>query len=397
VSATAERRTWFGLWPRRAEERVLSRANVPAVMLQPSVAGIPMSAEAALRIVDVFACVRLLAEAAATLPLVAYRRTGLGRERAEGRLSALLDRPAPATTQANLVAQLVGCLALRGNCFLGKYRNREGEVEQLGVLPPDRVQVEIKGGAPRYTLTRDDGRQTVHDSSDVVHLRGLSLDGVVGLSPIAQAREALGLAATLEQHASALFANGSTPKGVLTVAAGPGNEDLLENLRAGFELRHGGPKNAGRVAVLSGEIKFTPVSVTPADAQFVAQRKLSTVEIARLFRIPPHMVGGEAGNSLTYSTTELEAAHFLRFSLAPWLVVVEQALTADADLCPNGSSLYVEFLTDALLRADSKTRADVYTAALNPQTGWMTREEVRRLENLPAERPVAVVPEREAA
>jgi HK97 family phage portal protein len=369
---------------RTGEDRALTRENVPAVMLAGTVAGVPINAEAALRIVDVLACVRLLAETASTLPLISYRRLADGgRERYDGALHDLLDRPSPATTQANLIAQTVGCLALRGNAFWGKYRADGGEIEQIAVLPNDRVTVQIRGGLPFYTLTHLDGRQTTHGQSDVLHFRGLSMDGVVGLSPIAQCREALGLAASLRDHASALFANGAAPRGILTVPGGPGEDDHMKALALAWEARHQGGANAGRVAVLTGDVAFTPISLSPADAEFVSQRKLSSTEIARLFRVPPHLIGAEAGNSLTYSNVESEGLDFLRFSLAPWLTVVEQGVAVDPDLSPPG--VFVEFLRDAMLRADSKTRADVYATALDPQKGWMRRDEVRRLENLPPE------------
>lgn len=383
MSAVVERRTWFGLGKPRIEERALTRANVPAVMLQSTVAGVTVTPATALQLVDVLAAVRLLAETASTLPLIAYRRSGDGRERTEGRPASLLKRPSPGNTQANLVAQLVGSLALRGNAFLGKYRNGDGVIEQLGMLPPDRIEVELKGGMPFYTLTSDRGRRTVHGPTDILHFKGLSVDGLVGLSPIGQAREALGLARALAEQASAMVANDATPLGVLAVPVGPGTEDLIENLRKGWEDRHRGARNAGRVAVLAGDIKFNAVSLSPVDSEFVAQRKLSTQEIARLFRVPAHLIGGEAGTSMTYSNLETEAAAFVKFSLAPWLTVIEQGISADDDLCGDG--VWVEFLLDGLLRADSSTRATVYTAALDPITGWMSRDEVRRLENLPAE------------
>lgn len=122
------------------------------------------------------------------------------------------------------------------------------------------------------------------------------------------------------------------------------------------------------------------MSLTPEDAQFLGQRELSAREVARLFRVPPWMIGAGDGGSMTYSNVEQQAQAFVTFSLRPWLVLIEQAITADVDLCPPG--IYVEFLLDALMRGESKTRAEVYTAALNPETGWMTRDEVRRLENL---------------
>jgi HK97 family phage portal protein len=366
----------------RAEERMLTRENVPGVMLQTTIAGQPVTPDTALRLVDVLACVRLLAESASILPLHAYRKGNAGRQRVEGGITELLERPASGTTQANFIAQLVGSLAMRGEAFIGKFR-RAGELVQLGLLPVDRMEVEIKNGEPVYTLTSDKGERTRHTTADVVHVRGLSIDGVRGLSPIAYAREALGLASALTEHASALFANNAAPLGVLTVPPGPAQGDVMENLKTGFEARHKGSENAGRVAVLAGEIKFEAVSITPSDAEFVATRKLSSTEIARLFRVPPYLIGAESGDSLTYSNVEQEGINFLRFSLAPHLRVIEQAISADADLTPPGA--YWEFVTEAILRTDALTRSEVYGRALDPSTGWMRRDEVRELEDLPPE------------
>jgi len=135
--------------------------------------------------------------------------------------------------------------------------------------------------------------------------------------------------------------------------------------------------------VMAGEVEFLPISMPADDAQFLEQRKLSATEIARVFRVPPWMIGADAGSSMTYANVEQQALAFVTYSLRPWLILIEQALAADPDLCPPG--VYVEFLLDALLRADSATRSEVYARALDPITGWMSREEVRRLENLPAE------------
>jgi len=384
-TATSERRGW--LRRRGGEDRALTRSNVPAVMLgEPSLAGVALNERTALQLVDVLACVRVIAETASTLPLVGYRRVTGGRERLQGgRLVELLGRPAPAVTQGAFVGQLVQSLATRGNAWIGKFRNGDGVIEQLGVLPAEGVQVEIKGGLPLYTLTRPDGRQTTHGTEDVLHVRmPLTLDGVLGLSPIAQAREALGLARALSEQASATVGNGSTPLGVLTVAAGPAQDDLIENLRKGWEDRHRGSRNAGRVAVVAGDINFAAVSLSPADAQFVEQRRLSTAEVARLFRVPPWMIGAESGDSLTYSTVEGQSRAFLTYTLAPYLAAIEQSISGDPDLCA-GPNVYAEFLRDAILQADTLARAQTYAIALDPELGWMTRAEVRALENLPPE------------
>ena len=369
------------------EDRALPQAAVPSPpSLLAAAPGSPvLTAEAALRIGDVWACVRVLADAAASVPLIAYRHTDAGRVRAGGRTAELLDRPAPATTQAGLIGQAIAHLNLYGNCYIGKFRDRDGRVDTLGLLHPDRVTPELRAGQPVYTVNDGRGRQSEHGVDDVLHVRApLSLDGLAGLSPIRQCRVALGLADGLAEHAAAFFRNGARPSGVLSVPGIAGNDTtVMQALRDQLTETHAGARNAHKVAVLSGELTWTALSGPLDDLQFVEQRRLSTADVARIFRIPPWMVGADSGDSLTYSNTEQQALSFVTYSLRPWLVVLEQAITADADLCSGG--LYVEFLLDALLRADSKTRADVYTQALNAETGWLTRAEVRRMENLPAE------------
>lgn len=350
-------------------------------MLRSTAAGYPVTPEKAIELVDVFACVRLIAESAAILPLKAYRRTANGRVASDGRLAAVLDRPAPGTTACNLIATTVGSLALRGNAYWGLYR-RGGEVEHIGVLSPDRVDVTLVNGEPRYRLTNDRGEQTEHTTADILHFKTLSLDGLTGLSPIAQMRETLGASGALAEFNSSMWANSATPRGVLTVPSGSQKEQIDE-LRSSFEARHRGSTRAGQIAVLAQEVTFSPISLTPSDAEFIASRKMATQEVARIFKIAPHLIGGEAGTSLHYSTTELDSLSFLKLTLSPYLVCVEQAITASEELC--GEREYVEFLTDALLRTDSHTRAQVYALALDPDRGWLTRAEVRQLENRPAE------------
>lgn len=337
----------------------------------------------ALQVGDVWACVKVLADAAASVPLIAYRRLDSGRVRlSSGKLAGLLDRPAPATTQANLIAQMVGHLTLFGNTFLGKFRDGGGRLEQLGMLHPDQVRVELVNGVPLYTVTGPKGKQSRHGPDDIVHIKAMSTDGLVGLSPIKQCRTALGLSAGLGDHALAFFQHGGRPSGILTLPQGSG-KDAVSSLAMQAEGRHGGAKNAHRIAVITGEVDWKQISGPLDDLQFVEQRKLSTAEIARVFRVPPWMIGASSGDSMTYSNVEQQQLAFVTHSLRPWLVVIEQAISADSDLCPG--SVYVEFLLDSLLRADSKTRAEVYTAALDPITGWMRRDEVRRLENLDPE------------
>lgn len=330
---------------------------------------------------DVWACVRALADAAASCPLIAYRRSDDGRRRASGRTAELLRAPAEGTTQAAFVATVMTHLLLYGNSYVGKYRDGNGRVEQLLTIPPDRVTVERRRGRIVFTVADEAGRISERSLKDVVHVKALSTDGLAGLSPIRQMRLALELNGAVREAATGLFVNGGRPSGILKMS-GAGSQDQLEQLRAAWSAKHTGDRQGG-IAVMSGDVEFTAVSMPADDAEFVAARKLSAAEVARCFRIPPWMIGAEGGDSMTYSNTESQALAFVVFSLQPWLRAIEQALTADRDLF--GPSAFAEFLIDGLLRADSKTRAEVYTAALHPQTGWMRRDEVRRLENLEPE------------
>lgn len=375
-----------------AEDRALTRQNVPATMLSAPPGG-SVTPTTALADANVWACVRCLADAAASLPLHVYRRTEGGRERVENPTAELLRRPAPATTTANLIGQLVAHLCLWGNAYAGLFRDSTGRVDQLALLAPERVRPEIKGGRPRYTLTGLQGEQSVHGTDDIIHIKALTTDGLVGLSPVRQCRVALGLSQQLAEHASTFFANDATPRGVLKVQRFGDAEAQVAELRESWNARHAGTQNAHRIAVVSGEVDFSAVSLPPEDAQLLESRQFSAQETARIFRVPPSMIGAPTGDSLTYGNREQDALHFATYSLRPHLVAIEQALSASTDLFPRNA--YCEFALDALLRADSKTRAEVYRMALDPLTGWMDRDEVRRLENLPAEGgPTAPEPQR---
>jgi len=370
---------YFGLGAgRKAEERTLTAQNVPAPMLSSPPGAV--TPNGALAITDAYACVRALADAAASLPVHVYRRTEAGRSRIEGNTAELLRRPAPATTTADLIGQLVAHLNLHGNAYLGKFRDGSGRVDQLALLHPERVVPEIKAGRPRYTVSGPKGEKSVHGIEDIIHVKGLSTDGVAGLSPVRSCAVALGLSDRLAKHAATFFENDATPRGLLRLNQFGAPEAQAEAIRTGWESKHRGAANAHRIAVVTGEVEFTPISMSPDDAQFLQQRQLSATEVARIFRVPPWLIGASGGDSMTYSNTESQALAFVTYSLRPWLVAIEQALSADEDLFPG--PLYAEFVMDALLRADSSTRAAVYTLALDPVTGWMDRDEVRRLENL---------------
>lgn len=338
-----------------------------------------VTAQSALAIADVWAVVRVLADAASSLPLHAYRRAGAGRERVtSGKLVDLLDRPGPATSQADFVSSLMSHLAVWGNGYLAKYRSGD-EIVQIGTLPPERVQPEVVGGRARYRYSPPRGPQQVLTEADVVHVKGLAVDGVTGLSAVQQAARVIGLSDELVRHALAFFERGTErPAGVLQVPPGM-SSDAMDRLSEALKAT-GRPHG---VMLIDAESKYHELAGRLDDSQFVEQRRLAAQEIARVFRIPPHMIGAPSADSMTYSNVEQESIEFVRYSLTPWLRRIELAISNDADLCFQRQ--YVRFETDALLRSDAKTRAEVYEKALDPITGWMTRDEVRRLEDLEPE------------
>jgi HK97 family phage portal protein len=358
--------------------------NPPGVGLWDAASSSRTTPANVLSIADAFACVRALSDAAASLPLIAYRRRTAGaRERLDGgELAALLTRPAPGSTQSALIGSIMAHLNLYGNAYIGKFR-RAGSIVQLGLLHPDAIVPEVVAGEPRYSYSPGRGERQTLTSRDLIHVRGISTDGIAGLSPVRQARTILGLSSKLAGHADSFFSNDATPRGILKLQRFGDVDAQVESLRTAFEAQHAGLENAHRVAVVSGEVDFQALGMPLDDAQFLEQRKLSAVEVARIFRVPPWMIGADSGDSMTYANVEQQALAFVTYSLRPWLIAIEQAISADDDLA--GGRTYVEFLLDGLLRADARTRSEVYTRALDPVTGWMNRDEVRRLENLEPE------------
>jgi len=381
VNLQAKRRGWSWLG-REAEDRALPAADVqPAFPSLTTGAPLNVTTANALRVSDAFACIRVLADGISTLPLHAYRRTATGRQPAgdNARVVQLLKRPAPGSTSVDLVSQIVVHLNVYGEAFVGKYRS-DGEIAQLGLLPPETVQVELRGQRVVYLLDTVKGR-TEHGPDDILHIKSMSADGLRGMSPVTQCRVALGLSSSLQQSAKVFTEQGSKPTGILTTKVG--NREAILGLAEQWDYAHGGVENMHRVAVLSGDVKFEPIAFSADDSQFLQQRELSAREVARIFRVPAWAIDAPTGDSLTYANVTEQSRALATYSLRPVAVRIEAAISNDADLCPGGT--YVQFDFDGLLRSAPEQRAQQYTAALNPETGWMRREEVRVLEDLPPE------------
>jgi HK97 family phage portal protein len=347
--------------------------------------GSPIAPAAALAIADVWAAVRVLSDAASSLPLHVYRRTEAGRERVtSGKLVSLLDRPGPGITQADLVSTLMAHAVIWGSAYLAKFREA-GEVSQLGLIHPERIRPELDNGRLRFRYDPPQGPQRMLTEADVVHVKGLSVDGLNGLSAVQQASRVIGLSDELVKHALSYFTirdDGGIhrPAGVLRLGTpgmfSPEGVDRYREDMRNVSRAHG-------ILVIEGDAEYLPIAQNLDDSQFVQQRQLVATEIARCFRLPPHMIGAPSSDSMTYSNVEQESIEFVRYSLTPWLRRVELAISNDPDLAFQRQ--YVRFETDSLLRSDASTRAEVYSKALDPITGWMSRGEVRELEDLEPE------------
>lgn len=339
----------------------------------------PGTVEDACGIDAVWACIRAISDAVSTLPLIVYR--GSSRERAEGTQSWVLlhDRPHPLLTASEFTGLLAAHLAGWGNAFVHKGRVDGGLV--LWPVHPSLVDVvvgEVGGRLDvRYRVRSPGGSRTLElTPGEMVHVRGFGFDGVLGLSPIGVHRQALAGARAEQTWHTELMASSARPAGVLSVPQ-PLTPEARQRLLEQWQARFAG--RPGQIAVLDGDLRFQPLAVNPADAQFVQLRNFTLAQVARIFRVPPSVIGAPSGDSLTYSTTETEGLAFLQRCLLPYLRRIEQALNRDPDIVSPG--LRCEFLVDGLLRADARTRADVYRTLLD--AGVLTVDEVRERENLP--------------
>lgn len=345
-----------------------------------SASGISVTPDSAMRIAAVYASVRVLAESVAQLPLILYRRLpNGGKERAmDHPLSYLLhDAPNSYQTSFEWREMLQGHLALRGNAFA--YINRVGkEVRELLPLHPGNVSVKQDDNWNlTYTAQMKSGSSSDYRQDRILHLRGLSSDGIVGLSPVQLFREAMGLSLATERHGAKMFSNGARIGGLLK-HPGKLSDDGAKRLKDSFEATYGGVENAYKTALLEEGLTWEHVGMTNEDAQFLDTRKFQRSEIASIFRVPPHMIGDL--DKATFSNIEQQSLEFVMFSLAPWLKRWETALNKSLLRPEERQEFFFEFLVEGLLRGDFKTRVEGYASGL--QQGWLCPNEVRERENL---------------
>ena len=341
----------------------------------------------AMQTTAVYACVRILAEAIAGLPLHVYRyRMDGGKERIpQHPLYYLLhDEPNPEMTSFVFRETLMSHLLLWGNAYAQIVRNGRGQAVALYPLLPSKMEVSrAANGELVYTYYRDydesglnpKGGYVTLRKDDVLHIPGLGFDGLIGYSPIAMAKNAIGMSLATEEYGASFFANGANPGGVLEH---PGVIKDIQRVKDSWNSAYQGSGNAHRVAVLEEGMKFQAIGIPPEQAQFLETRKFQINEIARIFRVPPHMVGDLEKSS--FSNIEQQSLEFVKYTLDPWVVRWEQSLQQSLILPSEKTSLFIKFNVDGLLRGDYQSRMNGY--AVGRQNGWMSANDIRELEDM---------------
>lgn len=350
-------------------------------------AGKMVNERTAMQTTAVYACVRILAEAIAGLPLHVYRyRSDGGKERIPFHplYHLLHDEPNPEMTSFVFRETLMSHLLLWGNAYAQVVRNGRGQAIALYPLLPNKMEVSrASNGELVYTYYRDvdesginpKGGYVTFRKDEVLHIPGLGFDGLIGYSPIAMAKNAIGISLATEEYGAAFFANGANPGGVLEH---PGVIKDIQRVKDSWNSAYQGSGNAHKVAVLEEGMKFQAIGIPPEQAQFLETRKFQINEIARIFRVPPHMVGDLEKSS--FSNIEQQSLEFVKYTLDPWVVRWEQSLQQALLLPSEKTTLFIKFNLDGLLRGDYQSRMNGY--ATGRQNGWMSANDIRELEDM---------------
>ena len=379
MSATLRERVSHWWLERRARKSIPAFERLSVLWGGTSQAGVAVNAQTAMQSAAVYSCVQVLAQSIGMLPLCVYAidDAGIRRRATQHRLWALLqDQPNSFQTAVEFFEMMSAHLCLRGNAYALINRNAKGQILELIPLHPDQVSVQMQTDYRlRYGCTLEGGQRMALATGDVFHVRGLTLNGWLGISPIAYAREAIGLAMATERFGATLFRNGAKMGGVLE-HPGKISKEAADRLRSSFDEAHSG-ENAHRTAILEEGLKWSKVSMTADDSQFLETRKYQRSEIAAIFRVPPHMIGDL--ERATFSNIEQQSLEFVNFTLMPWLHRIEKAIRRDLLTPAERTRMMARFNVANLLRGDAAARAAYYQSGI--QQGWMTRNEARHAES----------------
>jgi HK97 family phage portal protein len=342
-------------------------------------AGVTVSEQSALGVTAVYRAVSIIAGSVAALPMRSFRDRDDGRED----LGApwFEQEPYPDVSPFQYKELVLTDLLLWGNHYSLKVRSENGDrILRLLRIPPWQVSVKRErstGLNPSGKLYSCAGAGAPYTPWELLHVPGLGYDGLVGLSPISLARQAIGLAVAAEEYGARLFGSGALMSGILTTDQALPDEATAEALKARWKAKIAGVARSHEVAVLDRGAKFEPVSINPEDAQMLATRQFSIQEIARLFGVPPFLLADSSGSTSWGSGLQTFGEMFVRFTLTTWLSRVEQRFSAH--LLPRGQE--ARFVTDALLRGSATERASYYQTMKT--IGALTVDEIRDREDLP--------------
>ena len=347
---------------------------------QQSNSGVDVDEESALKISTVYACVKVISETIASLPLNLLKELTNGdSEKAKQHplYTILKDVPNSEMSSFTFREMLMTNLLLWGNAYALIKRNKNGEITELYPLKSKNMVVERDAVSNniKYTYTNNRGITKTYSPKQIFHIPAFSFDGIIGVSPITYAREAMGLALATEEFGARFFGNGARPGGVLEH---PGVLKDPEKLRESWNKVYQGTANSHKVAVLEEGMKYHEIGMSPEDSQFLQTRSFQIAEICRIFRVPPHMVGDLSRS--TFSNIEHQSIDFVVHTIRPWLVRWEQAITRALLSEEERTIYYAKFNVDGLMRGDFVTRMNGY--AIARQNGWMSANEIRALENM---------------
>lgn len=331
----------------------------------------------AMQTTAVYACVRILAETIASLPLHTYKSKADGKEKARDHpiYYLLSDAPNPEMTSFVFRETLMGHLLLWGNAYAQIIRDGRGKVIALYPLMPDKMTVNRSENGDIYYIYNKNGEEYILHSHDVLHIPGLGFDGLIGYSPIAMAKNTIGMALATEEYGAKFFSNGANPGGVLEH---PGVVKDPARVRDSWNAVYQGSSNSHKVAVLEEGMKFQSIGIPPEQAQFLETRKFQTEEICRIFRVPPHLVASL--DKATFSNIEHQSISFVVHTIRPWLVRIEQSINKALFTDSERKKYFVSFVVEGLLRGDYNSRMQGYATGI--QNGFMSPNDVRRLENM---------------
>ena len=354
-------------------------SSAPDFQFGTAASGKSVTEQTAIQISAVYACVRVLAETIASLPLHIYESDGKGGSRIarEHPLDYLVhDAPNEEMTSYQWREQMMTQILLHGNSYSQIVRSGKTNILSIYPLMSGSMTVDrAENGKIQYEYATSDGESILLDPAEVLHIPGMGFDGIMGYSPIALMKTTLGLTLAAEEYGSKVFSNGATPSGVLTH---PNRPKDMEAVRRSWNKAYGGSANAGKVAVLVEGMKFERISMPNNEAQFLETRKFQVSEICRIYRVPPHMVGDL--EHATFSNIEHQSISFAVHTIRPWLVRIEQAMNKALLAEGDRGKFFFQFNMDGLMRGDYKSRMEGY--AIARQNGWMSANDILSRENM---------------